>query len=50
MDSKKRLLEQGKYESGKLIRGVAYLWEDNGTCTKIKVLTEMMHEMQSKNG
>lgn len=68
IDGKKRLLEQGEYESGKLIRGVTYLWEDNGTYTKIdangniiqpdithledkiKVLTEMMHEMQTKIG
>ena len=68
IDGKKRLLEQGEYESDKLIRGITYLWEDNGICTKIdangniiqpnithledkiKVLTEMMHEMQTKIG
>ena len=31
------MLEQGIYESGKLKQGIVYIWEDDGTCTKIDV-------------
>lgn len=66
IDSKRRLLEHGIYKSGKLTHGIIYIWEDNGTCTKIdtngnviqpnithiedkiKALTEMIHEIQTK--
>ena len=37
LDSKKRYIERGTYENGKLVVGIRYLWNDDGTCYKFDV-------------